>query len=105
MNRVDEDARALFIRILGMDLESATILVENGITSLEEVAYIPFDELISIKDLQEPQLQAWRQRAREHLISGTFDDDGEPHPVIVLKPLDPLAGGASAPIEEKNESK
>ena len=104
MNKVDEDARALFVRILGMDLESATILVEKGVKSLEEVAYIPFDELLSIKDLQEPQLQDWRQRAREHLISGTFDD-GEPHHVIVLKPLDPLAGGASAPIEEKNESK
>lgn len=103
MNRVDEDARALFTRILRMDLQSATILVENGITSLEEVAYIPFDELLSIRDLQELQLRAWRERAREHLISGTFDDDGEPHPVTALKPLDPLAGGASAPIEE-NES-
>lgn len=96
MNKADEDARALFIRILDMDFAAATILVENGVTSLEEVAYTPIDELISIQDLQEPQLQAWRQRAREHLISGTFDN-GEPHPVIVLKPPRPFGGRGKCP--------
>ena len=100
MDNVHEDVRALFIRILGVDLESATVLVKNGITSLEEVAYIPFDELLCINDIQESLLRSWRQRAREYLIRGTFDD-GELQPVTALKPLDPFAGGSSAPIEDK----
>ena len=106
MNNVDEEAKALFIRILGVDLKSATILVENGISSVEEVAYIPFDELLSIKELPERLLQTCRERAREYLSRGPFDD-GEPCPSSPPMPLTPLAGGARSPIadNENNEKK
>ena len=106
MNASDEETIAMFVQILGMDIESATILVENEITSLEEIAYVPFNELASIGGMVETPLQTWRQRARAHLVSSVIDDDddGESQAVVVLKPIGPLTGGSSAPIEDNDKS-
>ena len=105
MDKLDEAAKAIFVQILGMDLKSAITLVENEITSLEEVAYVPFSELVSIEGLQEPQLQAWRQRARDHLLCRINDDgdDEEPQPVVALNPLSPMSGGSCAPTEDNEK--
>ena len=100
----DEEARALFINVLGMDLRSASTLVENGITSLEETAYAPFDEITSMQTLREPQLQAWRKHAREYLQRGSLNGDDAPQSDIVKKPLDPLAGGAGAIFDENKST-
>jgi N utilization substance protein A len=105
MDKSDETIKTMFVQVLGIDLEAATILVNNGITSLEEVAYVPLSELVSIKGLQEPQLQAWRKRAREHLLVSAIGDgdDGEPQPAVVLPPSNPMAGGSGAQVEDKDK--
>lgn len=104
MDRADDKARDLFVQILGMDLTSAAILVSKGYSSLEEIAYVPLSELVSIEALQEPQLLIWRQPARKHLLGDALDwggngDDGEPQSAVVVRPLNPLAGGSGALID------
>ena len=102
MEKSGKAAKDLLVQVLGIDAEAATILVENGFRTLEEVAYVPFSELVSIKDLQEAQLQLWRQRARNHLlVQATNDgDEGEPQSSAALPPLKPIAGGASAQLDD-----
>lgn len=103
MDTSSEATRTMFVQILGMDLKSATILVENGIASLEEIGYVPISELTSIEGLLEPQIQLWRRRARERLLSrALFDegDDSEAQSATVLNPRSPLTGGAGALIED-----
>ncbi|MGV8677999.1 hypothetical protein ACV356_33415 [Pseudomonas aeruginosa] len=43
----------LFITALELDEEFAQILVEEGFTSLEEIAYVPMNELTAIDGLED----------------------------------------------------
>ena len=92
----------------------AIALVAAGVTMLEELAYIPINELLEIKALDASQIELFRLKARQYLLSevlggeelppGPWEDDGEPQPVIPLRPLSPMSGGANAQIED-NEKK
>ena len=58
-----------FIRDLGVDEEVATVLMEEGFTSLEEIAYVPIQELTEIEGFDEEIVKALRERAKEVLVS------------------------------------
>ena len=103
MSRSDETPRDLFIRVLAIETDWSDLLVKNGFTTLEEVAYVPIDELRSIDGLAEEQIQAWRSRARTHLLAQAIDSEGnggDPIPTPIVKPLKPISGGAGAQIED-----
>ena len=68
MTEPDDSAVAMFMNILKMERDMAAILVANEITTIEEVAYVPMDELLGIEGLDKAQIPAYRQRAREHLL-------------------------------------
>jgi N utilization substance protein A len=59
----------LFTNQLDVDTELATILVEEGFTSLDEVAYIPVEEFLKIEDFDEEIIEELRSRARNALLS------------------------------------
>ena len=65
-----EDAaiRSLFTEHLNVDEETATVLVEEGFTSLEEIAYVPSEELVEI-GFDEATVDALRGRARDAILS------------------------------------
>ena len=59
----------LFISTLGIDDEIAHLLVSNGISSIEEVAYVPKEELLAISEFDEEIVDELRQRANDTLLT------------------------------------
>ncbi|HCR5307101.1 TPA: transcription termination/antitermination protein NusA [Legionella pneumophila] len=74
----------LFTNALEIDEEIATLLVAHGFSSLEEVAYVPKEELLAIEEFDEEIVEELRNRANDKLLemalssgkglSGTPDD-------------------------------
>lgn len=64
-----EGLRSLFIDKLGVDGELAEILVTEGFTTLEEVAYVPLAEMLEIPALNEDIVNELRSRARSALLT------------------------------------
>ena len=69
----------LFIESLGIDEEIAGILLEHGFSSLEEIAYVPEEELLAIDGFDEEIVDALRSRANDSLLAqalaSNFGDD------------------------------
>ncbi|THB70011.1 MAG: transcription termination/antitermination protein NusA [Gammaproteobacteria bacterium] len=59
----------MFMDKMELDEEVAAILVEEGFTSLEEVAYVPIAEMLSIEEFDDDIVEALRSRARDVLIT------------------------------------
>lgn len=59
----------LFIRTLDLDEDFAVMLVEEGFTSLEEIAYVPMEEMLSIDGLDEDTINELRDRAKDVLLT------------------------------------
>ena len=61
--------RTLFMERLDVDEEVADILVQEGFTSLDEVAYVPINEMLEIDAFDEETVNELRRRARNALLS------------------------------------
>jgi N utilization substance protein A len=59
----------IFTKHLDIDEEFATVLVEEGFSSLEELAYVPMKELLQIDGLDEEMVEALRERAKNALTT------------------------------------
>lgn len=59
----------LFISTLGIDEEIAQLLVANGFSSLEEIAYVPKEELLAIEEFDEEIVEELRNRANDTLLT------------------------------------
>ena len=64
-----ERTRALFIDKLDVDQEVADILIQEGFTSLEEIAYVPLNEMLEIDAFDEDTVNELRSRARNALLT------------------------------------
>jgi transcription termination/antitermination protein NusA len=64
-----ERVRALFMDKLDVDEEVADILIEEGFTGLEEVAYVPINEMLAIEAFDEDTVNELRNRARNALLT------------------------------------
>jgi N utilization substance protein A len=63
------NTRAVFIEKLDVDEEVADILVQEGFSSLEEVAYVPINEMMEIEAFDEDTVNELRSRARNALLT------------------------------------
>lgn len=61
--------RSLFMEKLDVDQEIADILIEEGFTSLEEVAYVPLQEMLEIESFDEDTVNELRVRAKDALLT------------------------------------
>ncbi len=61
--------RQLFMAKLDVDEEVADILIEEGFSSLEEVAYVPLQEMLEIEAFDEDTVNELRNRARDVLLT------------------------------------
>jgi N utilization substance protein A len=61
--------RKLFMAKLDVDQEMADILIEEGFTSLEEVAYVPLQEMLDIEAFDEETVTELRTRAKDALLT------------------------------------
>ncbi|KPU99813.1 transcription elongation factor NusA [Variovorax paradoxus] len=62
-------ARRLFMEKLDVDEEIADILISEGFTSLEEVAYVPISEMLEIEAFDEDTVNELRSRAKDALLT------------------------------------
>lgn len=58
-----------FMSRLDVDEEVADILVQEGFSSLEEIAYVPIAEMLEIEAFDEATVEELRQRARDALLT------------------------------------
>ena len=61
--------RALFIEKLDVDEEVADILIAEGFSTIEEVAYVPIGEMLEIESFDEDTVNELRNRARNALLT------------------------------------
>lgn len=70
--KAEEEAsriRELFKEKLDVDDDVADLLVQEGFNSLEEVAYVPLNEMLEIEGLDEDTVNELRSRARNALLT------------------------------------
>ena len=60
---------AEFIEYLAVDEDVAEVLVEEGFTTLEEVAYVPMEEMLAIDGFDEEIVNELRNRAKDALLT------------------------------------
>jgi N utilization substance protein A len=58
-----------FIEYLAVDEDVAEVLVEEGFTTLEEVAYVPMEEMLAIDGFDEEIVNELRNRAKDALLT------------------------------------
>jgi len=59
----------LFMDGLDIDEDFAAVLIDEGFSSLEEVAYVPVAELLAIEGMEEEMVEELRTRARDYLTT------------------------------------
>lgn len=72
---------------LDIEEDLAQLLVEEGFTSLEELAYVPVDELLEIEELNEELVEALRSRAKDALTTMALATSGDKRPAQDLLDL------------------
>lgn len=68
----ESEARALrdmFKNSLDVDEDVATILVQEGFSTIEEIAYVPTNELLAVEEFDEEIVKELRNRARDVLLT------------------------------------
>ncbi|MFN2347960.1 MAG: transcription termination factor NusA [Thioalkalivibrio sp.] len=72
----------MFMESLDVDEEVAVILVQEGFSSIEEVAYVPTSEMTQIEEFDEDIVEELRARARDALLTKAIASEeqvtGEP---------------------------
>ena len=61
--------RVLFMEKLDVDEDVANVLIDEGFSTLEEVAYVPLQEMLEIESFDETMVQELRERARNALLT------------------------------------
>ena len=64
-----ESVVQVFMKDLDVDEEIAQVLAEEGFSSLEEIAYVPLEEMLAIEGFDEDIVNELRQRAKDALIT------------------------------------
>ena len=64
-----EKVRQQFMDALEIDEDFADVLVDEGFSTLEEIAYVPISELLSIDGLDEDTVEVLRSRAKDVLTT------------------------------------
>lgn len=83
-NKAESEGRVLvelFMKQLDVDEEVAVVLAAEGFSSIEEVAYVPESEFLSIEEFDEDIVEELRGRARDALLMKAIsqeEDEGEP---------------------------
>src|SRR5712672_3984108 len=88
--------RETFMKQLDVDADVASILVQEGFSTIEEIAYVPASELNGIEEFDEEIVKELRTRARDVLLTQAIAseesmDGAEPGPDLIEIAGEPLA--------------
>jgi N utilization substance protein A len=79
----------LFAKQLDVDEEVSLILVQEGFSTIEEVAYVPAAELVAIEEFDEDIVEELRSRARDVLLTQAIVQEEK---IDEVEPADDLQG-------------
>jgi len=77
----------MFMAQLDVDEEVAVILVQEGFSSIDEVAYVPASEMVAIEEFDETMVEELRGRARDVLLTRAISNEEE---LTSVEPADDL---------------
>ena len=103
----------MFINKLDVDEDVAAILVREGFSSLDEIAYLPLQEMLEVPEFDADIVEALRNRARDALLAQAIADEeqvgGKPaEDLLTMEGMDEelaylLAGNGVATMEDLAE--
>jgi len=76
-----------FVEQLNVDQDIATVLVEVGFNSVEEIAYVPSSEMLEIEGFDEELVETLRSRAKDMLLISAIASEEE---IETAEPADDL---------------
>lgn len=68
-------AQKVFMDLLDVDEEVAVILVQEGFTSIDEVAYVPMSEMQQIEEFDDDMIEELRGRAKDVLLTRAISSE------------------------------
>ena len=83
-----EKTQKMFMNKLDIDEEIAAIFVREGFGSLEEIAYIPAEELANIEEFDEEIVAALQERAKEILAKQEADAPQPDETLLQMRGMD-----------------
>jgi N utilization substance protein A len=95
--RSDEEAgklREMFKTQLDVDEDIASVLVQEGFSTIEEVAYVPTSELLGIEEFDDEMVEELRTRARDMLLTQAIaseekiDESGPAEDLLTVEGMD-----------------
>ena len=92
----------LFTSKLDVDEEVAEILIEEGFTSLEEVAYVPVSEMLEIEAFDEEIVEELRSRARAAILTEAIAQEEKASTVQDLLALEGMTIALAAQLADHN---
>ncbi|NKB64774.1 MAG: transcription termination/antitermination protein NusA [Gammaproteobacteria bacterium] len=69
-----------FMSLLDIDENIAIILAQEGFNTLEEIAYVPKQEILEIEEFDEELVDELRNRAQDHLLTSAIASQEEKEP-------------------------
>jgi N utilization substance protein A len=87
----------MFMEQLGVDEEVANILVQEGFSSIEEVAYVPESEMLEIEEFDDDLVRELRDRARDVMLTRAIASEEK---LVDAEPAQDLLGmeGMEEPV-------
>ena len=89
--------RVLFMEKLDVDQEVADILSQEGFSTLEEIAYVPINEMLEIEAFDEDTVNELRNRARDALVTEAIASEegleGMEDALVNLEGMDRVTAG------------
>jgi len=82
-----QKSQQMFMDMLDVDEEVAVILVQEGFTSVDEVAYVPVSEMLEIEEFDEDIVEELRGRAKDVLLTRAISSEEE---LTSVEPADDL---------------
>jgi N utilization substance protein A len=87
----EQEARKLvesFMEQLSIDEDVAAVLVEEGFSSIDEVAYVPLAEMVAIEEFDEELVNQLRDRAKDVLLTRAIASEE----ILDAEPAEDLLG-------------
>lgn len=95
------ELRELFMTALDVDEEVAGILVQEGFSSAEEIAYVPAAELLEIEEFDEGIVEELRRRARDYLLTRAIAQEEGKVPAEDLRTMEGMDDRLAQALAER----
>jgi transcription termination factor NusA, C-terminal duplication len=86
---------------LDADDELARILVDEGFTSIDEVAYVPVEEMLAIEGFDEELVETLRARARDVLLTSALAGEESREPADDLLAMEGMSPGLAYKLADR----